>query len=348
MEPLAVVTRNGYIESIHYGYVCVVNTSGHVMYNLGNYNTKIFLRSSAKPIQAIPLIQSGAADAYKFSHKEIAVACASHSGERIHQEVVKGILARLNLSEENLHCGTMRPYSEEENTRLIASGASPSALHCSCSGKHSAMLALAKFRDHNIDDYESANNPIQEEILNAIAEFTDEDAQSIPKGTDGCGAPIYLMPINKIALSYARLTMHSQNPESPYYYPCKTIFDSMIQFPEMVAGTDEFCTELMKAAKGKLIGKIGSEAVYCLGIKEGNLGICIKIVDGNERAIYPVVIHVLRKLGILNSLELDSLNHWYRQILKNNLNDETGEILPAFDLNSSTGKGLSLGTKFQL
>ncbi|HEY9060763.1 MAG TPA: asparaginase [Pseudobacteroides sp.] len=348
MEPLAVVTRNSYIESIHYGYVCVVNSSGNVLYSLGDYNTKVFLRSSAKPIQVIPLIQSGAADAFNFSHMDIAVACASHSGQKIHQKVVRDILKRLDLTEESLHCGTMRPYSEEENERLITSGELPSVLHCSCSGKHSAMLALAKFRGYSINDYESLSNPIQKEVLKTISEFTSEDADSIPTGTDGCGAPIYLMPINKIALSYANLSMHSQTEESPYHYSCKTVFDSMIRFPEMVAGDNEFCTELIQAAKGKLIGKIGSEAVYCLGIKEGSLGICIKIVDGNERAIYPVVIQVLQELGILSRLELDSLKHWYKQILKNNLGDEIGEILPAFSFNSSTGKNLSLGAIYHL
>jgi L-asparaginase II len=348
MEPLAVVTRNSYIESIHYGYVCVVNSSGQILYSLGDYSTKIFLRSSAKPIQAIPLLQSGAADAYKFSNKEIAVACASHSGQKIHQKAVKDILKRLELNEKSLHCGIMKPYSEEENNRLIASGIPPSVLHCSCSGKHSAMLALGKFRGYNVDDYESPTSPIQEEILKTIAEFTDEDASSIPTGTDGCGAPIYLMPINKIALSYAKLTMHSQNEKSPYYKACKTVFDSMTQYPEMVAGDYEFCTELMNATKGKLIGKVGSEAVYCLGIKEGSIGICMKIVDGNERAIYPAVVHVLQELGILSSSEFSTLKHWHRQILKNNHDEVIGEILPAFSFNSSTGKGLSLGTKHPL
>ncbi|MCX8131966.1 MAG: asparaginase [Clostridia bacterium] len=346
MEPLAVVTRNDYIESIHYGYICVVDSSGQVLYNLGDYNTKIFFRSSAKPIQVIPLIQSGAAKAFNFSKKEIAIACASHSGQKIHQETVEEILKKVVLDEANLHCGIMTPYSEEENKKLIAEGRSPSILHCSCSGKHSAMLALAKFRGHGANDYEKATNPVQQEIIKTISEFTDEDVNSIPIGTDGCGAPIYLLPINKIALSYARLVKHSQNSESPYYNSCKTVFDSMTQFPEMVAGDYEFCTELMQVTKDTLIGKVGCEAVYCLGIKEGNLGVCIKIVDGNERAIYPVVIQVLSELGILSTTEFNSLKHWYRQALKNNLSETIGEILPAFSLKSPSGNNIMLGMEY--
>jgi L-asparaginase II len=346
MEPLVVVTRDDYVESIHYGYICIVNSSGQVLYTLGNYNTKIFFRSSAKPVQVIPLIQSGAAEAFSFSKKEIAIACASHSGQKNHQETVGDILRKLRLDGINLHCGIMTPYSEEENKRLIAEGRSPSVFHCSCSGKHSAMLALAKFRGCPIDNYESMANPIQQEILNTIAEFSNEEASSIPIGTDGCGAPIYLLPIKKIALSYARLVYYSQNSKSSYHVSCKTVFDSMTQFPEMVAGDYEFCTELMQVTKDKLIGKVGCEGVYCLGIKEGNLGICIKIIDGNERAVYPVVIHVLRELGLLSNNEFNSVKHWYRQSIKNNPGEVVGEILPAFSLKANSH--LSLGEKYEL
>lgn len=326
------VTRNNYVESIHYGFICIVNSYGEILYSLGDFRTKIFFRSSAKPIQIIPLIQSGAAEAFHFTPKEIALACASHSGQEVHQQTVKNILERLNLKDDNLHCGLMTPYNEEEKKRLLAKGLSPSVFHCSCSGKHSAMLALAKYRGYSLDDYENINHPVQQEILKTIADFTQESPEEIIIAVDGCGVPIYLLPINKIALSYARLTQYAKDKSSPYHASCKTIFDSMNQFPEMVAGDNEFCTELMQTTKGKLIGKVGSEAVYCLGIKKGNLGACIKIVDGNERAIYPVVVHLLKELGILDSSELARLKHWYRPILKNNLGEKIGEIIPVYSL----------------
>ncbi|WHH60056.1 asparaginase [Petroclostridium sp. X23] len=345
MEPLAVVTRDDYIESVHYGYICVVDSSGKVLYNLGDYNTKIFFRSSAKPIQVIPLIQSGAAEALNFSHEEIAIACASHSGQEIHQKTVEKILTRLRLDMVNLHCGIMTPYNEEENKRLIAQGQSPSVFHCSCSGKHSAMLALAKFRGYSIDNYQELSNPVQQEILETIAAFADEDSSSIPIGTDGCGVPIYLLPIYKIALSYAKLAAHSKDTRSVYYRSCKTVFDAMTKFPKMVAGDYEFCTELMQITNGKLIGKVGCEAVYCLGVKGGNLGICIKIVDGNERAVYPVVIQLLRELDIINQSEFLKLRHWYTIHLKNNLNETIGEILPIFSIRKSANGRHPLGKK---
>lgn len=329
MEPLAVVTRDNYIESIHYGFICVVNSSGKILHHRGDYQTKIFFRSSAKPIQVIPLLQSGAAEALGFSNKEIAIACASHSGQKMHQETVEGILKKLQLNDTNLHCGVMTPYDEKESKRLLTEGKSPSVFHCSCSGKHSAMLALAKFHGYDIEDYEKISNPVQQEILKTISDFTDVNIDSIPLATDGCGIPIYLLPMHKIALSYAKIATYAQDTNSPYHRSCKTVFDSMNEFPEMVAGDGEFCTELMQVTKGKLIGKAGCEAVYCISVKERNLGICIKIIDGNERAVYPAVMELLRKLDILRPSEFNSLKHWHRQELKNNLGEIIGEILPA-------------------
>lgn len=344
-EPLAVVTRNGNIESIHYGIICVVNPAGEIMYHLGDYRTRIYFRSSAKPIQVIPFMQSGAASEYLFSQKELAIACASHSGQKIHQSVIKNILDRLNLEESNLHCGIMNPYSEEESRRLLSSGETPSVLHCSCSGKHTAMVALSKYRGYGIEDYEKRTHPVQKEILETIAEFTQESIDTIPVGTDGCGVPIYLIPMNKIALSYAKLVDFAQNEREKYHNTCKTIFESMTTHPEMIAGDGEFCTELMQATNGKLIGKVGCEAVYCLGIKKHSLGICIKIADGNERAVYPVVIQVLRDLGILNQSEFTKLEHWYRPVLKNNRQEEIGRILPIFSLKTGITPQINLGDK---
>jgi len=308
---LAVVTRNQHVESVHHGFICVVDFQGKVLYSLGDYNTRIYFRSSAKPIQVIPLIHSGAAAAFNFSLKEIAIACASHSGQAMHQLTVNEMLGKLNLRQSNLHCGIMTPYNLEESRRILSEGKDPSVLHCSCSGKHSAMLALAKHRGYDVEDYEKADHPVQKEILRIVGEFVEEKADCIPTGIDGCGVPIYLLPINKIALSYSKLAYYSQNPGQPYHHACKTVFDAMTQFPEMVSGDNDFCTELMAATGGKLIGKVGSEAVYCLGIKDQSIGICIKIADGNERAVYPVVMQLLIDLNILNADEYSRLQHWH-------------------------------------
>ncbi len=347
MEPLAVVTRNEYIESVHYGYICVVDASGKEIYSLGDPNTKMFFRSSAKPIQTLPLIQSGASDAFGLSAKELAVACSSHSGQKFHQLAVKEMLHRLGLDEAYLHCGLMSPYNEEENKRLTGEGQSPSVLHCSCSGKHAAMLVLSKFRGYSLENYEKIAHPVQQELLNTISDFAEEDPGTIPLGIDGCGAPIYLLPIKKIALSYAKLIRASLDGNDPYHKSCKAVYEAMVHHPEMVAGDYEFCTELMQVANGKLIGKVGCEAVYCLGIKNSELGICIKIVDGNERAVYPVVIRLLQELKILTEAECAQLSRWVSPVIKNNLNEPIGRIVPVFNLQKAQSSSALLGREYK-
>ena len=330
MEQLAVVTRNKYVESIHQGHICVVDSDGKVIYKKGDINARFFFRSSAKPIQIIPFIHSGGAKATGYTTKEISVGCASHSGEPIHQETVLNVLKRLNLDVNDLHCGVRKPYNEDENNRLISKGKKPSALHAGCSGKHAAMLAYAKYLGCDIHDYHKISHPVQQEVMKTISIFTDEDIKNIPIGIDGCGLPIFILPIYKMALSYARLTRYSQDPDSTYHEACKTVFEAMSEYPEMVAGTGEFCTELMQYTSGKLIAKIGAEAVYCLGIKEKKLGICIKIADGSERAIYPVVMQLLLELNAISDNEYEKLKHWHKAKILNNLDEHIGYTIPVF------------------
>jgi len=344
MEQLAIVTRNRYVESIHHGCICVVDPEGNVVYKKGDINTMFFFRSAAKPIQIIPFIQSGGAKAMNYTSKEIAIGCASHSGEPEHQKTVLNVLKRLDLDVADLRCGAKSPYNEEENNRLISHGEKPSPLHSGCSGKHVTMLAYSKYLGYDTSDYNKISHPVQQEVLKAISFFSDREADSIPIGVDGCGLPIFILPVYNMALSYARLTGYSQDPGSAYYEACKTVFDAMNEYPEMVAGTGEFDTELMRYTNGKLIAKIGAEAVYCLGIKEKNLGVCIKIADGSERAVYPVVMQLLLELDVINNSEYEKLKHWHKAKLLNNLEEHIGYIIPVFQKNEI----LSLGSRVNL
>ncbi|MGI6084729.1 MAG: asparaginase [Acetivibrionales bacterium] len=333
MQQLAVVTRNRYVESLHHGFICVVDSDGKVVYEKGDINTKFFFRSAAKPIQIIPFIHSGGAKAMDYSSKEIAIGCASHTGEKIHQDTVLKVLKRLDFDVNDLHCGVKRPYNEEENNWLIYRGEKPSPLHAGCSGKHAAMLAYSKYLGYDISDYHNTTHPVQQEVLKTISFFTEQEADNIPIGVDGCGLPIFILPIYNMALSYARLARYSQDTDNAYYEACRTVFEAMNKHPEMVAGTGEFCTELMQCTGGKLIAKIGAEAVYCLGIKDKNLGACIKIVDGGERAVYPVVVQLLMELGAITDIEYKKLKHWHQPKILNNLDEHIGYIIPVFQNN---------------
>jgi len=328
LVPLAFITRNNHIESIHYGFIYITDSSENIIYSAGDCNAKIFFRSCVKPIQALALIKSGASKKYNLTLKEIAVACASHAGQEIHQKTVLDILHKIEIDESYLQCGITTPENDLEYEKLIVEGKPPTVLHCGCSGNHSAMLALAKFRGYNLNNYREIDHPVQQEILKTVSEFCGMEPDSIEIGIDGCGVPAYFLPIKNIAFSYAKLTAISCDKGHPYHESCNTVFNAMNRYPEMVAGDSMFCTELMKTAKGKLIGKIGSEGVYCLGIKNGSLGICIKIADGNKRAVYSIVVQILKEFGILNHNEIAMLRNWHYGILKNNHGEIIGNILP--------------------
>ncbi len=346
MEPLAVITRNGYIESAHCGVICVVDASGKVLFHIGDVYTKIFFRSSAKPIQAIPFVQSGAAQALGLMPQEIAVVCASHIGEKMHWDTVQGILKKLGLNEQSLRCGVSQPAGERERIRLVRERSEPDSLHHCCSGKHAGMLALAKFRGLGLKDYENIAHPVQQEILKTAAYFLDAAAAAIPTAADGCGAPVYLLSVFKAALAYARLARFSQDAAHPYHRACKTIFGAMAAYPAMVAGEGIFDTELMRAAQGSLIGKSGYEGVYCLALAKASLGVCIKIADGGERAIYPAVMQVLKDLDILDKAQWETLSRWHTIDQKNSLGQASGALSPYFSLSQGSFCPAPLGRRF--
>lgn len=331
MKPLVAVTRNGRIESIHWGIVCVTDKQGKVIYSIGNPDTAIYFRSSAKPLQVLPLITSGASEALGFSLPEIALACSSHTGQPIHQNIGKQTLKRLGLDEEDLHCGLMRPYDEEEDSRLTVASIKPSAFHCSCSGKHIAMLALAIYKGYSLKDYEQPSNPLQKEILKMVADMSDQDMSNIEMGTDGCGAPIYLLPIRNIALSYARLVAFANEGVGDLSRACRVIVEAMTKYPELVSGSGEFCADIMRVTSGRLVAKVGAESVYCLGVTDKEYGVCVKISDGNERALFPSVLHVLRLLKCIKEDELVELKKWYYTPVYNNHGNQIGSIIPIFD-----------------
>ena len=204
-EPLVEVKRGAITESRHRGHIVVVEPDGNIIASAGALETVTFLRSSAKPFQAIPLLVSGAADRFGFTDREVAIACASHNGEPIHTELVASMLRKIGLGPEALHCGVHEPYGEEAARELRERGEQPNALHNNCSGKHAGMLAVALHLGAPIDNYESPENPVQKAIADTIAQFSGVAVTDMAVGIDGCAVPIFGITVKAMALAYARL-----------------------------------------------------------------------------------------------------------------------------------------------
>jgi L-asparaginase II len=344
-EPLVQVTRGGITESRHRGHVIVVEPDGTIRAYIGAPETVTYLRSSAKPHQAIPLIASGAADRFGFDEREIALACASHSGEPIHTEVAASILKKIGLGPEALKCGIHEPFSPEAARQLREKGEQPNVLQNNCSGKHAGMLALALHLGAPTDTYDEPTNPVQLAIGKVIAAFSGIEIQDIAVGVDGCGVPVFGITVKAMALMYARLVNPPAGFDDDTRSACARIVSAMTTYPELIGGSsDRLDTEIMRAAKGRLVSKVGAEGVYTVGVLPSKdwplgLGLALKIEDGeNHRARPTVVIESLRQLGILADESLEAVSRYAFFPVRNRRGDVVGEVTPEFKLNQEVRK----------
>lgn len=334
--PLVLVTRGQLVESVHLGHVAVADTAGRLKYFAGNPDMVTFARSTAKPLQAIPLIASGAAEKFALNDREIAVACASHNGEAAHVAVVNGLLHKIGLDASWLKCGVHEPFHRPAALELMRSGQQPGALHNNCSGKHAAMLALAVHLGAPLDAYDHPDHPVQLHARKAVYGMAGLDPDKAIMASDGCGVPVFAMPLNALARAYARFGASAPAPAQTADAAadaCRRIIAALRREPYYLAGTDRFDSELIRATGGRIVGKMGAEGVYAAAVPERGLGIALKIADGSKRALYPAMVEVLCQLGVLRPEELEALRPFHRPPVLNRRGEPVGVLEPRFKLN---------------
>lgn len=339
-EQLVEVRRGSITESWHRGHVLAIEPDGNVVAYLGAPQTTItFLRSSAKPFQAMPLLVSGAAERFGFTDREVAMACASHNGERIHTELAASMLEKIGLGPEALKCGVHEPYSVEAARELRERGEAPNVLHNNCSGKHAGMLAVALHLGAPIETYIRPEHPVQLAIGKTIAQFADVPVEDLAVGVDGCAVPVFGITVKAMAFAFARLVSPPQSFDEATTKACERIVRVMSTYPELIGGTsDRLDTEIMRAAPGRLVSKVGAEGVYTAGIKPceewpRGLGVALKIEDGDDRRARPtVVVETLRQLGVLKEESLEAVAKYAFFPVRNRPGDVVGEIRAKFEL----------------
>jgi L-asparaginase II len=325
---LVKVIRGDTVESAHRGHLIVINGSGETVASIGDPKAVTFFRSASKPFQAIPCITSGAADAFNFSEEEIALACASHSGEQRHVRIAGLMLERIGLNEAHLHCGSHLPFYEKEAERMLRVGEYATQLHNNCSGKHAAMLALAKHIEADIGTYEILENPVQQKILDAISQFTETPGGKIPIGIDGCVAPNFALPLHAMATAFMNL-IRPDRFDQKTQDAAGRIVSAMVNHPDLIGGSERLDTMLMQAASGKIISKVGADGVWLCGVLPSEkyptgLAIALKIEDGDDKRARPVVaVEVLRQLGILSGEDLAEVSP---MPIKNRRGDVVGMV----------------------
>lgn len=317
-RPIYQFSRGDVVESIHFGALAVVTSSGELMAHYGDPQGTTFLRSTAKPFQALPFIARGGADHFNLTDQEIAIMCASHSGSEEHIQVLQALQRKIGISETDLKCGTHPPYHTPTRQKLEENGVSPSANHHNCSGKHTGMIAHAILIGATIDTYLEPEHPVQQRILETITQMCSLEPDQVELGTDGCSVPTFAMPLYHAAWGWAKLVDPGKSPRN-LHMGCRRITETMATHPLMVAGPDRFDTQLMQVTEGKIIAKSGAEAFQGLGITPGilsdsspGIGIALKISDGDrgKRVKAPVALEILHQLDAITNQELDQLKKY--------------------------------------
>lgn len=320
-----VVIRGPVEESRHSIAVAVADAAGRLVAGCGNPHLVTYLRSSAKPLQALALVETGAVEAFGIQPAEIAVACASHSGEDVHVAAVRSLLRRAGLSEAALNCGVHPPVERESALRILRSGAGPTEVHCNCSGKHAGMLTTCRQLGWDLEGYWRPDHPLQQLLLANVAAMAGLPVGEIAIGVDGCGVPVHGMPLVNMATAFARLA-DSSGLEEVRQCAAKTVVQAMQAHPYLVAGKGRFDTALMEVARPRVAAKSGAEALFCVALPELGLGLALKVMDGGSRAVAPATMAVLDQLGAVTGEDLEELRNWRRPPVQNVLGQAVGHL----------------------
>lgn len=310
------VIRGATVESRHRGAVVVLDPDGGVAFSAGDIDAPVFPRSAVKAIQALPLIESGAADRFRLAPPEIALACASHNGEPRHVAAASSMLTKAGIDAGALECGTQWPMAEKVSRALAAEGRTPNALHNNCSGKHSGFLCVCCAQGLDTGGYVKAGHKLQDEIRGCLEAMTGAAHKAENRGTDGCSIPTYAVPLRSLALAFARFgTGAGLEPERAK--ATRRIREAIAEAPEMVAGEDRFDTSAMRIFGSRLMVKVGAEGVYCGTLPELGLGVAIKCDDGNGRAAEVAMAAVIDLFLEKSESEAQKFEPLVRPILRN-------------------------------
>jgi L-asparaginase II len=322
----AVVTRGDGIEAWHSAAVAVVDGDGRIIRSLGDPELVTFTRSAVKPLQALPLCLTGTCDVLAIDGEELALAAASHDGSDLHRAVAARLLAKAGAGVEHLRCGAHWPIGMRTAGSHPCAGEDRDPLRHNCSGKHAGFLAVARTLGVAPERYLERDSPVQRAVARAVADACEVDPESLSVATDGCSAPNFALPLSALARGFKNLATRDPSG-TPLDAALARVRAAMQAHPEMVSGPTRFDAQLQRALAGRIVCKGGAEALQAIGFSDPPLGIVVKVLDGGERALAPIVLAVLRELGLLDGEPLAALAHHARPAVKNHQGIETGAIV---------------------
>jgi L-asparaginase II len=325
-DPVLVeIIRGDLVESRHRGAFAVADAKGRVLRSAGDIRRPVYPRSAIKPFQALPLIETGTADRLGLGSEAIAIACASHLGEKMHVDVVAAVLARAGLAVSDLECGVQIPFDPEAAAALVRAGEAPTALHNNCSGKHAGFLCTARCLGEPTRGYIHLDHPTQARVVAAVGEMTDTDMLAQPRGIDGCGIPVIGISLAGLATGMARLADPAGLGDDRRHAASR-ILDAMAAHPELVDGTGGMTTAVMRVAGESVRLKLGAEGVFCAALPRLGLGIALKIEDGAPRAADLAMAVLLDRAGCFDDRQRLALEPSLRPRLLNRAGLDVGSL----------------------
>ena len=319
------ITRGNIIESSHEAKCIIKNFNNKTIFSTGHENDLIYPRSAIKIFQAIPFIKSNAHKLFKLSKKEIAISCSSHCGEKEHLIILNNWFNKLKIKKTSLKCGIHNPLNLESSNKLLLKGNKPNQLHNNCAGKHMSMISGCISNKFKINDYVNFNHPYQKLIRYYLEFFNECKITKKQIGVDGCSAPQYAFPLKNLSVSMINL-IKSYIGKKPYSDEIKILMDSILKYPKLIGGSNNFDTQLMSITKGKIFAKCGAEGVLLFAHIDKKIGGIIKIKDGNARAVPSTAYEIFKKLSLINANEQKNLYKWGNQELYNHANIKIGKI----------------------
>jgi len=324
---LAEVIRGGTVESRHRGSVVAMNADGKTVLSIGDTDALVFPRSSLKPLQVIPLLESGAFDKFSMSESELALACASHNGEEAHMQVLLPWMERVGLSPAQLECGPSLPLEKAASEKLLRNGGSASRELHNCSGKHTGMLTLAAFSGEPLSGYSEYDHATQQKWMSLLSELSDVDIFAMPWDKDGCGLPAVALPLSAFAKAFTPF-INAHKFSDKRHLAMASVAGAMRSHPYMVAGNDRCCTASMTGCDNLMV-KVGAEGVFIAVAIEAGIVIALKNDDGATRGAEVMLGAALRHLGLVSESQYAALAPWYRPPVLNSQKVVVGSVRPS-------------------
>ncbi|WP_042354070.1 asparaginase [Bacillus rubiinfantis] len=323
-------SRAGLVENVHIGMVCGVDEKGQTIYSAGNEEHYTFYRSACKPIQAIPVFLSNIITKYGLTRQEAAMFTASHRGETYHIEALESMLKKLPVNEEDLFCPPSYPLNEKPREAMLRENKEKRRIYHNCAGKHTGFVAVCREFGYPVEGYWKPEHPLQQQILQILSTLSEVPAAQINVGIDGCGVPVFAIPLKNMAITYLKLACPDLIEDAPLQAAVRKMTSIMNEYPLMVASEQFICSLLLQ--DNNIVAKGGAQGVYCFGLKKERVGFALKVLNGSEDVWPNVVASILEQIGYENKETIARLRELKPSIVKNDSGAEVGAVKETFTM----------------